>query len=790
MSDFAQISRRTLLASTFLIGIPPAFAASRPTYKDPQAPVSARVQDLLSRMTLDEKVAQVCCLWFGKDKLRDGDVFSAKKAASSIPNGIGQLGSPSDSFGTSLLYKGVMYLDPEVNIAFVNDVQRYLTTRTRLGIPALFHEETAHGFKAKGATIFPVPPALGSTWDPDLVEQAFAVAGREARLRGGTVALSPVVDLMREPRYGRTEEFFGEDPYLVGEMGLAAVRGQQGPRPLGKDKLFCTLKHFVHGAPQGGLNRAPAASSDRDLRENYLVPFVRIVRDGDPAVIMPSYNEVEGVPAHENRELLQGIGRKRLRFRGAYFSDYGGIENLIKDHHVAKDADEAAILALNAGVDADLPDGTCYSRLAPLVRSGRASQTKLDEAVGRILALKFEAGLFENPYIDPRRAMREVNTPADVALARKVAQKALILLKNDGTLPIDPEAAIKIALIGPNSVEPLLGGYSGENAKSVGLMAGLRAAAGSRLSIEQSDGVWISKPDTRGGHSPQGDLTIPSAAENATRIAEAIKVARRADIIVLAVGDNPQITREAVRGPGDRSTLGLFGQQDDLVEAMIAIGKPIIAILLNGRPLAVTRLAEKANALIEGWYLGQEGGNALADVIFGKVNPGGKLTVSIPRGVGELPAFYNRHPSSDVNTYVEEPRGVLYPFGHGLSYTQFQISPPRLSATTISQGQGVQVEVDLDNTGNRGGDEVVQLYIRDEVSSVPRPIMELKAFRRVALAPGEKKTIRFDLKPDDFAFWDIAMRWVVEPGSFKVLVGNSSASLKAATLTFTDTPSA
>lgn len=282
-----------------------------------------------------------------------------------------------------------------------------------------------------------------------------------------------------------------------------------------------------------------------------------------------------------------------------------------------------------------------------------------------------------------------------------------------------------------------------------------------------------------------GDLTLPTPAENAARIAAAVEVAQRADVIVLAVGDNPQITREAVRGPGDRSTLGLFGQQDDLVEAMIATGKPIVAILLNGRPLAVTRLAEKANALIEGWYLGQEGGNALADALFGAINPGGKLTVSIPRGVGELPAFYNRHPSSDVNTYVEGARKALYPFGHGLSYTRFDIGAPRLTATSIGQGQGVGIEVEVANVGARGGDEVVQIYIRDEVSSVPRPILELKAFRRVTLAAGERRTIRFDLTPDDLAFWTIDMQWAVEPGSFQIMAGNSSAALKAATLTVT-----
>lgn len=783
MWDKAGISRRALLGSTVLLSISPAFAATKMLYRDSNAPIASRVRDLLSRMTLEEKVAQVCCLWTAKGKLRTDDVFSIDKARAAIPDGIGQIGSPSDTFGTSLLYKGEMYLDPKANVEFVNAVQRFLVTQTRLGIPALFHEETAHGFKAKGATIFPVPPALGSSWDPELVEQVFAVAGREARLRGGTVALSPVVDLMREPRYGRTEEFFGEDPYLVAEMGLAAVRGQQGPRPLGKDKLFCTLKHFVHAVPQGGLNKAPANITERDLRENYLVPFAHIIRKGDPAVIMPSYNEVDGVPSHASRALLQKTGRERLGFKGAYFSDYGGVENLVSDHHVAANKDEAAILALNAGVDADLPDGNSYSRLAPLIRSGRVPEEKLDAAVSRILAMKFEAGLFENPYVDERLALRGVNTPSDVALARKAAEKALILLKNDGILPLDPKKKRRIALIGPNSVEPLFGGYSGENDKAVGLLAGLQAIAGPNIAIEQSDGVWISKPDAKGRHLPLGGLKLPTPNENEVRIAEAVKVAARSDVIVLAVGDNPQITRESVMTPGDRSTLNLFGQQDALVEAMIATGKPIIAVLLNGRPLAVTRLAEKANALIEGWYLGQEGGNAFADMLFGHSNPGGKLTVSIPRSAGELPAYYNRHPSSDVNTYLESKRSALYPFGHGLSYTSFELSAPRLSVQQIDRRQGFAVEVDVTNSGERVGDEVVQIYIRDDVSSVPRPVLELKAFRRITLKPGEKRTVRFDLTPDDLAFWDVDMNWVVEPGTFQILAGNSSVALKRATLT-------
>ena len=788
MSDHLTITRRVLLGSTMLAAAAPSLAVTEAaSYRDPKAPIAARVRDLLAKMTLEEKASQLRCMWFGKAAFLGADGrFSEEKAMGALTAGIGQIARPHDTAGTPRYLE--RFRDIEDSVALVNAIQRFLMEKTRLGIPALFHEEGAHGYLARDATIFPGPPALGSTWDPELLEQIYAVAAAEIRVRGGTIVLSPVVDLARDPRYGRVEEFYGEDPHHVAQMGIAAVRGFQGrQRPIGKDKVFATLKHFVHAAPQGGLNTAPADISERTLREAYLVPFAQIVAAADPACIMPSYNELEGVPSHANVELLQAAGRRRLGFKGAYISDYGGVANLDTQHHVVGSKDDAAVLAMNAGVQADLPDGECYARLPELVRAGRISEAQIDAAVAQILALKFEAGLFESPYLDAARARRETNTPKAVALARTAAEKAIVLLKNDGIAPLEPKGPLKLAVIGPNAAEPLFGGYSGENAKGVGIVEGLRKAAPAAVTIEHADGVWITPPDKLGRHESFSHMAPPVVPpeENRARIAQAVEVGRRSDVILLALGDVPEITREAVglQMPGDRSSLGLWGQQDEVVEAMIATGKPIIALLLNGRALAVGLLAEKANALFEGWYLGQEGGNAFADILFGKISPGGKLAVSFPRSVGELPVYYNRHPSADSNQYIEGQRKALFPFGHGLSYTSFAISAPRLSKATIAANEGLDIEVDVTNTGKRSGDEVVQLYIRDEVSSVPRPVLELKAFRRLTLKPGERRTVQFHLAPDDLAFWDIDMKWRVEPGTFVISAGPSSAVLKSTKLT-------
>lgn len=788
MSRGVRITRRTLLGSTVLAVAAPAFgAAAREIYRDARAPVAARVADLLARMTLEEKAAQLRGLWDKAPLLDDARVFSPVKAAKLIPHGIGQIARVGDLRGfPEFMASGYPTL-PDV-VRRVNALQRYLVENTRLGIPALFHDELAHGLVANDATVFPIPPALASSFDPDLVEQVFTVAAREARVRGTTIALTPVLDLMRDPRFGRSEEFFGEDPFLVARMGVAAVRGLQGrTRPLAPDRVFATLKHFVHGVPQGGLNTAPYEASERTLRESALVPFETVIREADPAIVMASYNEVEGVPAHASTELLQGTGRGRLGFRGMYSSDYEGINNLQRQHHVAATLEEAAVLALEAGVQTDLPEGEAYAHLPALVRAGRVSERLVDQAVTQVLALKFEAGLFENPYLDLGRLRRDTATPAHAQLARTAAQKALTLLKNDGTLPLAPGPARTLAVIGPNATEPLFGGYSGEPMRAVSILAGLQAGAPEGVRIVQADGVWITAPDARGRHLSFSQSKPVPRADNLARIAQAVEVAKGADVILLVLGDTPAITREAVAYvlPGDRSTLGLWGEQDALVEAMAALGKPIVALLLNGRPLATPRLAEVANALIEGWYLGQEGGTAFADVLFGRAEPGGRLPVSLPRSVGELPVYYGRHPSADNVRYIESAHTALFPFGHGLSYTTFEIGAPRLPQPTIGRYQSFAVEVDVANVGTRAGEEVVQLYIRDTVSSVPRPTLELRGFQRVALEPGERRIVRFELAPDALAFWDIHMERVVEPGTFTISVGRSSAKLKSASLTVT-----
>lgn len=789
MTHTLAITRRSLLASTAAIAAVPVFAHSVSGYRDTGAPIEARVRDLLGRMTLEEKVAQVRGIWFGKEAILDGSgAFSPDKALKALPYGIGHLSVPQDTVGTERMGH-TLWRDLHETAELINAFQRFHVEQTRLGIPALIHSEAAHGFAAKGATVFPSPPGLASTWDIDLVEQVYSVAGREARINGITIALAPVLDLMREPRWGRAGESYGEDPYLTGQMAIAAVRGLQGrTRPLGRDRVFTTLKHFIHGVPQNGLNIGPANISDRDLRENYLVPFAATIKAASPAAIMPSYNEVEGVPAHANGKLLTQIGRNELGFKGPYLSDWIAVPNLVTDHHIVADIEGAAILALEAGVDVDLPEGAAFATLPATIRAGKLPESVLDDAVGRVLTLKFEAGLFEAPYVDAMRAARGTNMPTDIALARKAAQRGLILLKNDGILPLDPNAALKLAVIGPNASEVLFGGYSGANDKAVSVLAGLRAA-NTEVAIEYAEGVRITDPDTSNSLGSFSLIAgpavkLPSRESNEARIRKAVAVAERSDIIVLVLGDNDTVTREAVTAirAGDRDTLGLFGDQDKLVEAMIATKKPMIALLLNGRPLAVTRLADKANALVEGWYLGQEGGNAVADMLFGKINPGGKLTVSIPRSVGDLPIFYNRHPSARARNYVEGPVGPLFPFGHGLSYTTFGISAPRLSRSEIGVGDTVTVEVDVTNTGKRAGDEVVQVYVRDDVSSVPRPVLELKRFQRVTLEPGESRTVRLDLDPDALAFWDADMNWTVEPGTFTVSAGASSVSLKSAVL--------
>ena len=756
-------------------------------YKDPKLPVEARVEDLLARMTLEEKVAQMLSIWENKADVFDARMeFDPAKMAVKYPNGIGTFARPSDATGPSSP-RVVRRRDIPGTIRLVNALQHHAMTGTRLGIPILLHEEGLHGYAAVGATSFPQAIALASSWDPALVRAVNAVTAREIRARGVSEALSPVVDVARDPRWGRIEETFGEDPYLVGEMGVASVEGLQGEgkaRVLGPGKVFATLKHLTgHGQPESGTNVGPAPYSERTLRENFFPPFEKVIERTGVEAVMPSYNEIDGVPSHANVWLLQKVLRGEWQFDGVVVSDYYAIEDLQTLHHIAGSPEEAARLALAAGVDSDLPSGGAYATLTQQVQGGRVPEDSINMAVRRLLKLKFRAGLFENPYANAEQAAALTNNPEARALARKAAQRTIVLLKNDGMLPLQlpPSGGAKsvIAVIGPSAAVARLGGYYGEPPLKVSILDGIRARVGSRANVVYAEGVKITANDDWWAD----DVKLADPAANRRLIDEAVSVARNADRIVLAIGDTEQTSREgwAKSHLGDRDSLDLVGEQQALFDALHALGKPIAVVLINGRPASTVQISAAANAMLEGWYLGEQGGNAVADILFGDVNPGGKLPVTIPRSVGQLPMFYNYKPSAHRG-YLFDSVEPLYPFGFGLSYTSFEIGAPRLSSDRIAANGSVTVSVPVRNTGARAGDETVQIYVHQLLSSVTRPIKELKAFERITLNPGESKTVTFVLTSEAFRMWNASMQRVVEPGAFEIMAGPDSADLKTVLL--------
>ena len=736
-------------------------------YRDPHAAIPSRVKDLLARMTLEEKVAQITTIWTNKSDVFDAKTqFDAEKAGRNFPNGIGGFARPSDRLGPGSPHDNPARGARET-VALVNAAQHWAVEHTRLGIPILFHEEALHGYAAPDATNFPQAIALASTWDPALLTRIDTVIAREVRARGVSLVLSPVVDVAREPRWGRIEETFGEDPYLVGEMGVAAVRGLQGDTlPLADGHVFATLKHMTgHGQPESGTNVGPALISVRTLRENFFPPFEEAVRRTNIRAVMASYNEIDGMPSHANRWLLNDVLRGEWNYKGAVVSDYYGVEQLADLHHVAADHGEAAIRALHAGVDVDLPDGGAYRTLADSVRAHRVPMSELDGAVRHLLELKFEAGLFEHPFADADAADAITGNAEARALALEAARRAVVLLKNEGgLLPLNLAHINTLAVIGPNAQPARLGGYSGIPRQAVGVLDGIRSYVGDRAKVVYAEGVRITENTDWWSDSVQ----LADPVQNAQRIREAVEVARVADTVVLVLGDTEQTSREGWddKHLGDRDDLDLVGQQNDLANAIFALHKPTIVVLLNGRPPSYPNIAANAPALLEGWYLGQEGGTAMAQVLFGDVNPGGHLPVTVARSVGQLPMYYNYKPSAHRG-YLFDTTTPLFPFGYGLSYTSFEISPPRLSARSIRPTDSVQVSVDIRNTGSRRGDQVVQLYIRDLVSSVTRPIKELKGFQRVTLDRGQSRTLVFSLTPHSLEFWNADMRRVVEPGDLR-----------------------
>jgi beta-glucosidase len=776
-----RVSRLLPLVPLLALGVT-LHSQDRAIYRDATRPVDERVADLLGRMTLDEKVAQLEGIWNQKSRIQNADgTFNPANAKALLGNGMGQVSRPSE-IGTTPT--GPRLRTPRQHAEFTNAIQKWVIENTRLGIPVMFHEEALHGLAALHGTHFPVPMGLASSWDPDLIERVMAVAATEARSRGTTEVLSPVVDLGRDPRWGRIEETYGEDPYLVTRLGVGAVRGYQGRTlPLAADKVFATLKHFAgHGSHEGGINTAPSNVPERLLRSELFRPFQQIIAEAHPFAVMPSYNEVDGIPSHANRWLLQDVLRGEWGFTGLIVSDYYGIEQLASRHHVAADRTDAALQAIQAGVDIELPDPSGYPEIPALIRSGRLQASAIDPLVGHVLRAKFLAGLFESPYVDAAQAERLANNAEHQAVALEAARRSLVLLKNAGNLlPLDRARVKTIGVIGPNAKGVHLGGYSKDPGRGVDLLQGITTAAGSGVSVIYSEGTRITEDPPNWDRDA---VTLGDPAKNRQRIQDAVTVAKRADVVVLAIGTNESTSREAWADNhlGDVADLELMGNQNELVDAMIATGKPIVAVLINGRPQAIPVVAEKVPAILEAWYAGQEGGTAIADAIFGTINPGGKLPISIPRATGQIPVYYNRPPTS-FRPYLDLSREPLWPFGRGLSYTTFSLTNLKVANAAIGPRESATVTVDVANTGMRAGDEVVQLYIHDLVSSVTRPVKELAGFERVPLEPGEKKTVSFSVGPDALSLIDRSMRRVVEPGDFDILVGTSSATTLTARLT-------
>ena len=757
-----------------------ALAQETPAYRNAKLPVEQRVADLLSRMTLEEKVAQMEGAWenknFHKDPrtmfVDDKGTFLPERAAAFMKDGLGQISRPSEGRG------------PREMAEYTNTVQKWMKEHTRLGIPVMFHDECLHGHVAPGGTSYPQAIALASSWDPGLLEEVFSATAAEARARGVQQCLAPVLDLARDPRWGRTEETYGEDPYLVSRLGVAAIRGFQGIGPtIDQAHVLATAKHFaVHGQPEGGTNVAPGNYSDRVIREYFLKPFAAAVQEAHVGTVMASYNEIDGIPSHSNRHLLTDVLRHEWGFDGALVSDYFGISELIKIHHVAATPEAAAKMALEAGVDIELPFFAAYDTLISQVKQGTVAEKDIDRAVGNLLRAKFMTGLFDDPYVDPDAAEKVTNNAEHQKLALKAAHEAIILLKNEGNLlPLDKTKYKKIAVIGPNAAELHLGGYSNKPGRGVSILQAVKDKVDGSAEILYAEGCKITEslPDWDADKVVLGDPAL-----NAKRIEEATKVAKKADLVILAVGDNEQTSREAwaPEHAGDRDSLELLGNQDDLARAMVSTGKPVVVILLHGRPNAVNYIAANVPAILDGWYLGQEGSVALGDVLFGDYNPAGRLPITVPRSVGQLPDYYYQKPSAK-REFLGASTEPLFVFGWGLSYTAFKYGNLRLAADHIGPAGTTKVLVDVTNTGKTRGDEVTQLYIRDEVSSVTRPVKELRGFRRLSLEPGETKTQEFALGPDELSFLNRDMKRVVEPGTFKIMAGGNSKDLIETTLT-------
>ncbi len=738
--------------------------------------VEQKVEDLLKKMTLEEKIAQLKArsvrFWkFFSEFFEELPEEKKRKLEESFWSIVFGERDISDSLSVRYWekhWKEVVLEDgkypvgqlsctlrgftPREGAQFANKIQKFLTENTRLKIPVMIHDEAIHGCMARGSTIFPQSIALASTWDPDLMRKVAVTIGKEIKARGIHQCLSPTINIARDPRCGRTEETYGEDPYLASVMGTCFVEGVQS------QGVVTTPKHFVANfVGEGGRDSGAIHFSERILREIYFPAFKACIQKANALSLMAAYNSLDGIPCSCNRKLLTDILRKEWGFKGFVVSDYFSVLHINTKHKIAATKAEAAKRALEAGLDMELPESDCFEELLHLVKEGKLSKEVINEAVRRVLKIKFWLGLFDNPYVDPDYAEKVCDCEEHRKLALEAAKKAIVLLKNeDKTLPLSKDLK-SVAVIGPNAAKLPLGGYSGTGVKIVTPLEGIKNKVSENTKVYFAEGCGLT------GNSTED-------------FEKAIKIASKSEVAILCVGNSVPETEGEQR---DRCDLDLPGRQEDLIKEICKTGTPVVVVLINGSAVTMMNWIDEVQAVIEAWYPGEEGGNAIADVLFGDYNPGGKLPITFPKRVGQLPLYYNQKPTGRVDDYVDlRGKQPLFPFGYGLSYTKFEYGNLTINPKSIRADEKVTISLDVKNIGEREGDEVVQLYVHDKVASIARPVKELKGFRRITLKPGEKKKVTFSLSQDDLLFYDANMNLIVEPGIFEVMIGSSSEDIR------------
>ena len=692
-----------------------------------------RIKKILSKMTLEEKTAQLMCV--ERNQLLEKENFSSSKANAVLKNGAGQISPVLRQF------------EPEQGTEIANEIQK-IAAGTGPKVPVIIHDECLHGCMAEGSTSFPQSIALASSWEPAMVEKIARIIGKETRARGIHQALSPTINIARDSRHGRVEETYGEDPYLTSLMAVAFIKGLQS------QKVIATPKHFAADfAGDGGRDSGPVFFSERILREVFFPAFKASIIEAKALSVMAAYNSINGIPSSSNRWLLTDVLRGEWGFDGFVVSDYGSVWGLYGSHGVADSLAGAGHLALEAGLDIEIPDSPCFSHLAQLVREGRVSESLIDIAVERVLKGKIWLGLFESPFSDPEKAKKICDCEEHRNFALKAAERCMVLLKNNGILPLSTDTG-SIAVIGPNADAVRLGGYSGSGIKVVTAFEGIKNKISKRTKLYFAEGCKVNSIDKSG-------------------FSKAVSAAQRADVAILVMGNSSETEGEN----RDRCNLNLPGVQEDLIKAVSDTGTPVIVVLINGSAITMQNWIGCVDAVIEAWYPGEEGGNAIANVLFGDYNPSGKLPITFPRFTGQLPLYYNHLPCLRKYDYVEV-RGFqpMFPFGYGLSYTSFNYR----NLKVFSGKSSIKISVEIENTGKYEGNEVVQLYLRDIVCSVIRPVKQLVRFEKIHLKPGEKKIVDFSLNHQDISFLDENLKPKVEPGFFEVMAGpNSAQGLKA-----------